>query len=123
MARKKIRVAIWEYRNDDGKRRHAYFGDVVDLSDDEVERGSRAGVFDQPEPPADAAPAEPETPPATTEQKEPAADQPRRPRATATAEKWAAYAKAISIDEDQVDAVAADKDALIALVDAAESAK
>lgn len=47
---KKIRVAVWEYRNAKGKRRIAYFGDVVALPAAEVERGERQGVFDQPEP-------------------------------------------------------------------------
>lgn len=45
---KTVTVAHWEYRNPDGKRRRAYFGDVVTLTAEEVERGERAGVFDQP---------------------------------------------------------------------------
>lgn len=122
MARKKIRVAVWEYRNDEGKRRLAYFGDSVELPESEIARGTAAGAFDQPEPPAPAPDAEPDAdqPPAD-EIKEPTVDQPRRPRATATAEKWAAYAKAIGIDADRVDTVKSDKDAIIALVDAAEA--
>lgn len=47
---------------------------------------------------------------------DPAAEALRRPRATATQEKWAAYAKARGIDADAVDAMA-DKDAIIAAVD------
>ncbi|WP_159025971.1 hypothetical protein [Prescottella equi] len=47
MALKKIRVAVWEYHTDEGKRRRGYFGDTVDLTDAEIERGTAAGVFDQ----------------------------------------------------------------------------
>lgn len=46
MARNQIRVALWEYRNADGKRRLAYFGDSVDLTPDEYARAEKAGVFD-----------------------------------------------------------------------------
>lgn len=45
---KTVTVAIWEYRNAEGRRRRAYRGDVVELTADEVERGERAGVFNQP---------------------------------------------------------------------------
>ncbi|USC16221.1 hypothetical protein [Rhodococcus sp. 11-3] len=125
MARKKIRVAVWEYRTDEGKRRLAYFGDTVDLSDDEIERGTRAGVFDQPEPPASAADKPDEAPsdPPADDPKEPesTSSRPTKPRPTATAAKWASYAKAIGIDEDEVEAAQSDKDSLIALVDAFES--
>ncbi|WP_084865876.1 hypothetical protein [Prescottella equi] len=117
MARKKIRVALWEYRNADGKRRLCYFGDTVELTDAEIERGTAAGVFDQPEPElvvvddAEPAPSDDAAAPAA-----PAADAPRRPRATATIEKWAAYAKVRGIDADKVDAMES-KDAIIAAVD------
>ena len=46
------------------------------------------------------------------------ADQPRKPRVTATAEKWLAYAKSIGLADEAVDGK--DKDELIALVEAAE---
>lgn len=58
MAKKVVRVAVWEYLNKQKKRRLAYFGDEVDLSAAEVKRGEAAGVFDQPvpvDPSADAA--------------------------------------------------------------------
>lgn len=49
MASKTITVATWEYRNAEGKRRRAYYGDVVELTAAEVKRGTAAGVFDQPD--------------------------------------------------------------------------
>lgn len=45
---KTITVAVWEYRNAEGKRRRGYHGDVVQLTADEVERGEREGIFNQP---------------------------------------------------------------------------
>lgn len=45
-----------------------------------------------------------------------AGDSPRRPRPTATQERWAAYAKARGIDAEKVDAMAT-KDDIIAAVD------
>jgi hypothetical protein len=53
MAEKEIRVAVWEYHDADGKRRRAWFGQTVDLTEDEIARGEAAGVFDQPEPVGD----------------------------------------------------------------------
>ncbi|WJJ10815.1 lipase chaperone [Prescottella equi] len=47
---------------------------------------------------------------------DPAADAPRRPRATATIEKWIAYAQAVGVNVDGL----TDKDAVIAKVDAAD---
>ena len=41
-----IRVATWVYRDEDDKRRRAYFGDVVELSEIEHARAERAGVFE-----------------------------------------------------------------------------
>lgn len=46
MAGNQIRVAVWEYRNEAGKRRIAYFGDSVELTPDEYDRAEKAGVFD-----------------------------------------------------------------------------
>ena len=40
-----VRVAIWEYRDAEGRRRRAYFGNVVELTEDEYTRAERAGVF------------------------------------------------------------------------------
>lgn len=48
------------------------------------------------------------------------ADAPRRPRATATLERWAAYAKALGIDAEKVDAMP-NKDDIIAAVDALDA--
>lgn len=48
-----VRVAVWEYRDAEDRRRRAYFGDTVELSEDEYARAERAGVF------AAAAPPEP----------------------------------------------------------------
>ncbi|QIX48933.1 MULTISPECIES: lipase chaperone [Rhodococcus] len=47
------------------------------------------------------------------------AEKPRKPRATATDEKWVAYAEAIGIDDADLDGK--NKDEIIALVDAAEA--
>jgi hypothetical protein len=93
-------------------------GAIVEASDEDPEAdpdglGTEGdGDASTPHEPASAAPAASAA----------GAADPTRPRATATAAKWVAYAKAIGIDEDKVDAVAADKDALIALVAAAEAA-
>jgi hypothetical protein len=45
MATRTVKVAIWRYRDTAGVRRFARFGATVDLSEDEVERGDREGVF------------------------------------------------------------------------------
>ncbi|MGW6699635.1 hypothetical protein [Nocardia sp. NPDC055049] len=50
--RAEVRAAVWPYRTAAGARRLAYFGDVVDLTEDEYERADRAGVL-TPEPVAD----------------------------------------------------------------------
>lgn len=121
MALKKIRVAVWEYHTEEGKRRLAYFGDTVELTDEEIERGTAAGVFDQPEPSPVPQP-EPEPEPLVDEPAPvaQAADTPRRPRPAATLEKWAAYAKACGIDAEKVDAMDS-KDDIIAAVDALDA--
>ncbi|ORL00995.1 hypothetical protein A6F56_01205 [Prescottella equi] len=116
MALKKIRVAVWEYHTDEGKRRRGYFGDTVDLTDAEIERGTAAGVFDQPEPESTAPQPEPVGDDPAPAPADPAADAPRRPRATATIEKWIAYAQAVGVNVDGL----TDKDAVIAKVDAAD---
>jgi hypothetical protein len=38
-------VALWEYRDDSGRKRRAYYRQTFDLSEAEVARGERAGVF------------------------------------------------------------------------------
>lgn len=45
MPTRTLGVALWEYRDQDGRRRRAYYRDTFDLPDSEVERGERAGVF------------------------------------------------------------------------------
>jgi len=45
MALMKIKVATWEYLDSEGRRRRAYFDDTVDLTEAEVERAEKAGVF------------------------------------------------------------------------------
>lgn len=52
MAKKTVRVAVWEYfdKSKPPRRRLAYFGQEVDLSAAEQRRADAAGVFDQPDP-------------------------------------------------------------------------
>jgi hypothetical protein len=38
-------VALWEYRNADGRKHRAYYGQQLDVTDAELERGERANVF------------------------------------------------------------------------------
>lgn len=45
MATRTLGVALWEYRDHDGRRRRAYYRETFELPDPEVERGERAGVF------------------------------------------------------------------------------
>ncbi|ANN98198.1 hypothetical protein [Mycobacteroides abscessus] len=40
-----ITAATWEYVTVEGKRRRAFFGDTVDLTEDEVERGLNVGAI------------------------------------------------------------------------------
>lgn len=68
MAKRVVKAALWEYRDADGKKHRAFFGDRVELTEDEIERGERQGVFDPdaPVPTLDPIPAlagiEPRTP-------------------------------------------------------------
>ncbi|MCV7230672.1 hypothetical protein [Mycolicibacterium komossense] len=50
MAKRVIRNAIWRYKDTNGKFRIGYFGNEVDLPDDEIERGDKLGVFTAPTP-------------------------------------------------------------------------
>jgi hypothetical protein len=140
MATKQIRVALWEYTNAEGKRRKAFFGDIVDLPDDEVERGEKAGVFgpatgsdaalaaivgadrvDEVPPPADEdldhgpADDEPITHTVSTQPTgEPVADVSttlERPKQAAPKDAWVEYAKRRGMSE--ADAEAATKVELI----------
>lgn len=45
MATRTLDVALWEYRDHDGRRQRAYYRETFDLPDSEAERGERAGVF------------------------------------------------------------------------------
>lgn len=38
-------VALWEYRDHGGRKRRAYFGDTIELTDAEEARGDHAQVF------------------------------------------------------------------------------
>ncbi|MDF3309758.1 lipase chaperone [Rhodococcus sp. T2V] len=105
-------------------------GDVIsDLDEQEAQRLLKAGAIAEAVQAADPAdPADDDsdgddqvgTPPAggdaPTTPNQTSADQPRKPRVTATAEKWLAYAKSIGL----TDVDGKDKDELIALVEAAE---
>jgi len=106
-------------------------GDVIsDLDKREAQRLLKAGAITEAVEVAEPA-AEDDgdgddqngTPPAVvteapTASGQTAADQPRKPRVTATAEKWLAYAKSIGLADEAV--AGKDKDELIALVEAAE---
>lgn len=105
MPRNQIRVALWEYRNADGKRRLAYFGDSVDLTPDEYERAEKAGVFDIVVPAA----TEPTAPPAAATETKVVA----RPAKAHAKELWVEYAvskgwdRAVAEDTNKKDLVAA----------------
>lgn len=71
--RAEIRAAVWAYRTAAGSRRLAYFGDVVDLTEDEYERADRAGVF-TPAPVVDEPAADP-APPGAGDLFQPSADE------------------------------------------------
>ncbi|MFF2060033.1 MULTISPECIES: hypothetical protein [Actinomycetes] len=133
MTEKTIRVAVWEYLNHEGKRRFAYFGDVVDLPDSEIERGEQVEAFgadltlsdlaDQPDPSTKAEvpaeqPATPAEPGATTSDTPPAADvKLERPKNAAPKPEWVEYAAWRGIDgvEDM------SKDELVAAVNALDA--
>ncbi|NKS52529.1 lipase chaperone [Rhodococcus hoagii] len=118
-------------RNDQGRAikeiKHRRGALITDLDELEAERLLKAGAIvpasDLPKvsdtPADDATDTEGEAE-AVGAQANPADEQLRRPRATATAEKWAAYAKARGIAADAVDAMD-NKDAIIAAVDALDA--
>jgi hypothetical protein len=45
MANRTLGVALWEYRDHDGQRHRAYYGETFELPDSEIKRGDRAEVF------------------------------------------------------------------------------
>lgn len=56
MPTRTLDVALWDYRDRDGRKRRAHYRDTVDLPDSEIERGERAAVF---APSAQVSPAAP----------------------------------------------------------------
>lgn len=140
MAKKTVQVATWEYRDGKGRRRRAYYGDVVDLSVAEVKRAKAAGVlgdFDKPaqkpaprrSPAAPAAEADPVLPESladdetddldgldagtpTSDDGVPAADgEVERPKQVAPKSAWVEYAVSTGLDRE--DAEEMDKHDLI----------
>ncbi|MGU3587429.1 lipase chaperone [Rhodococcus sp. C26F] len=122
-------------RNDQGRPtkeiRHRRGALITDLDELEAQRLLRAGAIRPADEVAaeeaaaeriaaavvDQVPPQGAEPPAATAGGA-SAERPRRPRATATDEKWVAYAEAIGIDAE--DLKGKNKDEIIALVDAAE---
>lgn len=45
MPTRTLDVALWTYRDHDGRKRRAHYRDTIELPDSEVQRGERAGVF------------------------------------------------------------------------------
>lgn len=61
MAMMRVAAAIWEYVDANGARRRAFFGDVVELTEDEVARGHALGILEDPlagDEPAEEVPAD-----------------------------------------------------------------
>ncbi|KZS70656.1 hypothetical protein A4G26_25440 [Mycobacterium kansasii] len=97
MATRTLGVALWNYRDHDGRRRRALYGQRFELPEDEVIRGERAGVF------------APEPKPAA-----PSAEIPSAPKQAAPKAAWVDYAEAIGMDRAEADAMS--KPDLIAAV-------
>lgn len=70
MPTRTLGVALWNYRDHDGRKRRAHYRETIDLPEAEVTRGERAGVFapiegiTQKATPSDATPAKTSTKPA-----------------------------------------------------------
>lgn len=45
MPARTLDVALWDYRDHDGRTRRAFYGQTIELPEDEEQRGQRAGVF------------------------------------------------------------------------------
>ncbi|MGN7133388.1 hypothetical protein ACTHQY_08955 [Rhodococcoides corynebacterioides] len=116
MAKKQIRVALWEYETDSGERARAYFGDVVDLSASEIERAEKAGVFgapdDEPGLLLDSGEFDVEAQPAVPNPVTPTGVAGQRPKLTAPKPAWEAYGASLKIDVSDLT-----KDEIIAEVD------
>ncbi|MFA4047923.1 hypothetical protein [Mycobacteroides chelonae] len=108
---KKVLVATWEYLDVDGKRRRAFFGDTVKLTDTEVARAEAAGVFAASkvadESQADAAVAvDAAVDGGGDAPQDPAAEAgAERPKKAASKATWVAYAVGRGMDEAQAKAM------------------
>ncbi|RFZ03859.1 hypothetical protein DSM43518_04574 [Mycobacterium marinum] len=101
MATRTLGVALWNYRDHDGRRRRALYGQQFELPEDEEARGERAGVF-APEP----------EPSVSTDTDTPVPV----PKQTAPKPAWVDYAQAIGMDRAQAEVLS--KTDLIATVKA-----
>ncbi|SIJ52384.1 Uncharacterised protein [Mycobacteroides abscessus subsp. bolletii] len=113
---KKILVATWEYLDADGLRRRAFFGDIVRLTDAEVDRAQAAGVFaaavahEGPAPAGDDGAASGEG--GTEAPQDPGAQAGgERPKKAASKATWVAYA--VSRGMDEAEAKAMNRDDLV----------
>ncbi|SLJ42928.1 Uncharacterised protein [Mycobacteroides abscessus subsp. abscessus] len=114
---KKILVATWEYLDADGKRRRAFFGDIVRLTDAEVDRAQAAGVFaaaaaahEDPAPAGDDGAASGDG--GTEAPQDPGAQAGgERPKKAASKATWVAYA--VSRGMDEAEAKAMNRDDLV----------
>lgn len=114
---KKVLVATWEYLDADGKRRRAFFGDIVRLTDAEVDRAQAAGVFaaaaaahEDPAPVGDDGAASGEG--GTEALQDPGAQAGgERPKKAASKATWVAYA--VSRGMDEAEAKAMNRDDLV----------
>lgn len=113
---KKILVATWEYLDADGLRRRAFFGDIVRLTDAEVDRAQAAGVFaaaaahEDPAPAGDDGAASGEG--GTEAPQDPGAQAGgERPKKAASKATWVAYA--VSRGMDEAEAKAMNRDDLV----------
>ncbi|MEB3021307.1 hypothetical protein [[Mycobacterium] crassicus] len=127
-----ITAATWEYVTPAGKRRRAFFGDAVELTDDEAERGFKVGAIGVDPPVADESAViegegepeteaviegegEPEDANEPTGQPDPAGDRPAR---IATKDVLVDWLSARGFDRAELDAQT--KDELWALIDATD---
>ncbi|WP_156296390.1 hypothetical protein [Mycobacterium paragordonae] len=90
MPTRTLGVALWNYRDDDGRKRRALFGQRLELPEDEMARGERAGVF---------------APEAETTGVSTATDTPSAPKQAAPKAAWVDYAETIGIERADADAM------------------
>lgn len=113
---KKVLVATWEYLDADGLRRRAFFGDIVRLTDAEVDRAQAAGVFAAAVAHEDRAPAGDDGAASgeggTEAPQDPGAQAGgERPKKAASKATWVAYA--VSRGMDEAEAKAMNRDDLV----------